>query len=47
MNIQQVGIFRALLGFSVTCLLAFNAQAALFDDYEARRDISDLRKKFV
>jgi len=46
MNIQQVGIFRTLLGFSVACLLAFNAQAGLFDDDEARRAILDLRQKF-
>jgi tol-pal system protein YbgF len=46
MSIQQVGIFRSLLGFSVACLLAFNAQAALFDDDEARRAILDLRQKF-
>ena len=46
MNIQQFGIFRALLGFSVACLLAFNAHAALFDDDEARRAILDLRQKY-
>ncbi len=46
MSIQQVGIFRTLLGFSVACLLAFNAQAGLFDDDEARRAILDLRQKF-
>ena len=46
MNIQHVGVFRTLLGFSVACLLAFNAQAGLLDDDEARRAILDLRQKF-
>ena len=46
MNIQLTGVFRTLLGFSGACLLALNAQAALFDDDEARRAILDLRQKF-
>ena len=37
---------RTLLGFSAACLMAFNVQAALFDDDEARRAILDLRQKF-
>ena len=46
MNIQLTGVFRTLLGFLGACLLALNAQAALFDDDEARRAILDLRQKF-
>ena len=36
---------RPLLGFVAACLLVCNAQAALFDDDEARRAILDLRQK--
>jgi tol-pal system protein YbgF len=46
MSTQYAGIFRTLLGLSVAYLLAFNAQAALFDDDEARRAVLDLRQKF-
>jgi tol-pal system protein YbgF len=46
MTMNRTRIFRALAGFSVACLMAFNAQAGLFEDDEARRAILELRQKF-
>lgn len=46
MNTTRLHISRVAVGFLACCLLTFNAQAALFDDDEARRAILDLRQKF-
>ncbi|MDB5964915.1 MAG: Tetratricopeptide 2, partial [Polaromonas sp.] len=37
---------RFLVIFSLSCLVAFQAQAGLFEDDEARRAILELRQKF-
>jgi tol-pal system protein YbgF len=46
MTTTRLGIYRSLPVFLLTCLLAFSAQAALFEDDEARRAILELRQKF-
>lgn len=45
MTMNRLRIFRAVLGGSAALLLAFNAQAGLFEDDEARRAILELRQK--
>lgn len=45
MTMNRLRIFRAILGVSAVTLLAFNAQAGLFEDDEARRAILELRQK--
>jgi tol-pal system protein YbgF len=46
MTTTRIGMYRSLPVFLLTCLLAFSAQAALFEDDEARRAILELRQKF-
>lgn len=46
MTMTRFPLFCILAGGAASCLLAFSANAALFDDDEARRAILELRQKF-